>query len=129
MTAETDDDGSRRHVEASTDENGLLKLMVDGRTEQVGPGAVPASFWNPAVLTSRIAIDAVNGEAVHPIVRRFDDDPAGLPSNLGPTTRYSLTSDHALKQEMWFDRQDRLVRFTAFAPDGSSIDYRIAADP
>jgi hypothetical protein len=125
MVADTDDDGSRRHVEAATDSNEVVTLTVDGQKRPGQSGAVPASFWNLAELGSRTVLDVVRGEFVRPVIRRLDDETVVAPPLPRQTRHFLLTSDHELKQEMWFDASDMLVQFRAFAPDGSAVTYRL----
>jgi hypothetical protein len=123
MSADTDDDGKRRHVEAAREATGTLALVVDQRRVAVDADAVPASFWNPAVLSAGVVIDAVTGNAARPEVQRVADEPdtAGT-----AVSHYRVASEAGLKQEVWFDAANRLVQFTAFASDGSAIAYRPA---
>jgi hypothetical protein len=127
MVADTDDDGARRHVEAATDPLGVVALTVDGQKRPGEADAVPASFWNPAVLSSRTVLDVVRGEFVRPVIRRLDDETIAAPPRPRQTRHFLLTSDHELKQEMWFDASDMLVQFRAFAPDGSAVTYRLVS--
>ena len=129
MTADTDDNGARRHVEAVSDQAGSIRLAVEGKITSVDGDAVPASFWNPAVLKSKTVINAVSGEAAHPVVRRVEDSGVGPPVNGRAANVFLLTSAPALKQELWFGANDRLVQFIAFAPDGSGIVYHMVAEP
>jgi hypothetical protein len=127
MVADTDDDGALRHVEVRRDAAGGLILTVDGERRNVDPEAIPASFWNPAVVTSHWVIDGVTGKAGRTVVAPINGAEAA-PGQGGTMRRYGIASDAGLKQEIALSAAGRVVGFTAFAPDGSAIVYRPAPE-
>jgi hypothetical protein len=127
MIADTDDDGTQRHVELRRDSAGALGLTVDGQWVAVDPDAVPASFWNPAMLTARWLVDSVTGKVGRSATERLADGP--LAADAGSSAmRYRITSDSGLKEDVSVSADHRIIGFTAYAQDGSEIVYRAASD-
>jgi len=128
MVADTDDDGALRHVEVHGDDKRGLILTVDGESTLLDDSdAIPASFWNPGIVYARTVIDAVTGKVGRPTVETIAD-PAPASNGGEAVRRYRIASDAGLKQEIAFSTAGRVVGFTAFAPDGSAIVYRVVPD-
>lgn len=98
-----------------------LNVFADERSWQAPSGAVPASLWNENLVESRTLIDTVDGEKLAVNVESLGDDTILVKGQQLNTRYYRLSGD--MKRELWYGRNNMLVRVQFTADDGSQVQY------
>jgi hypothetical protein len=122
MTSLTHDNGATHRVTASREGDRLL-VDSDGRTSAVDPGLMPFNPWNAAVLKSRTALNTKDGSVTPVRVTDRGEEQLVLLGRAVTAHRYSIRT--SFPQEVWYDRQHRLVQVELHGSDGSTIRYRL----
>jgi hypothetical protein len=122
MTSLTHDNGATHRVTA-TREGDRLVVDSDGRTSAVDPGLMPFNPWNAAVLKSRMALNTKDGSVTPVRVTDRGKEQLVLQGRTLTAHHYSIRT--SFPQEVWYDRQHRLVQVELRGSDGSTIRYRL----
>ncbi len=116
ISSKTNDNGERAFLEARR-ENGVL--IVDGAAYN-GPApidAMPASYWNRAVVSARTVLNTQNGEIITVETSRLGETAAPFG---GAGEQYRVVGTVAL--DVWYDGEN-WVGFDCVV-DGEELTYR-----
>jgi hypothetical protein len=109
LSADTDDDGARHHVEAASDGKGGVSLASDGKTIAVSADAFPLAMWRRNIVghNTLFAVES-------------DDSPYRVAfKDVGPETvsigerkieceHYAMTGD--VDRDLWYDADGMLAK-------------------
>ncbi len=98
-----------------------LNVLTDDSSWQAPSSAIPASLWNEKLVESRTLIDTVDGEKLAVNVESLGDDIIVVKGQQLSTHYYRLSGD--MKRELWYGRDNMLVRVQFTADDGSQVQY------
>jgi hypothetical protein len=121
MNSRTDDNGTVHKVSA-TRRGDALSVDTDGKLAEVDPAVIPVSLWNSSLLRTNLAINPQDG-SVTP-VSVVDRGEEALVLHGRPTTAHHYSIRTSFPQEVWYDRQHRLLKVELRASDGSKIQYQ-----
>jgi Domain of unknown function (DUF6134) len=122
MTSLTRDNGSTHRVTATRNGDRLL-VDSDGRTRAVDPNLLPYNPWNAAVLKSRVALNTKDGSVTPVAVTDRGEERVVLHGRTVMAHHYSIRT--SFPQDVWYDRQQRLVQVELHGSDGSTIRYQL----
>jgi hypothetical protein len=121
MNAQTDDNGTRHKV--SVTRNGdTLSVDADGKVAEVDPGAIPVSLWNSSLMRQTTAINPLDGTLTPVSVVDHGEEPLVLQGH--PTTAHHYSVQTSFPQDVWYDRQQQLLKVELRGSDGSKIQYQ-----
>lgn len=121
MTAVTDDNGTVHKVNARNSGHSL-SVDADGRVSTVDPAVIPVSLWNASLLKTTRALDPKTGELTPVSVIDRGEDQLVLQGRPTPAHHYFIKTGFG--QDVWYDRNHRLVKVLLHAVDGSKIQYQ-----
>ncbi|HEV8679847.1 MAG TPA: DUF6134 family protein [Stellaceae bacterium] len=121
MTAQTNDNGTVHKVSAKS-RGDTLAVEADGKLSEADPSLVPISLWNAALVDRKTAINPLDG-AVTPL-SVVDRGKEQLVVHGQPTTAHRYSIATTFPQDVWYDRQRRLVKVEFRGSDGSRIWYQ-----
>ena len=122
LKAVTDDNGTVHNVSATRDGN-MLAVDADGKRSTIDPTLIPVSLWNAALLEKTKALNPQDGRITPVSVVDRGEDRLVLDGRPTPAHHYSI--DTGIAQDVWYDRDHRLVKVELQAIDGSKILYRL----
>ncbi|HTW33938.1 MAG TPA: DUF6134 family protein [Rhizomicrobium sp.] len=122
MNAITDDNGTLHHTNASS-RDGRLVVDGDGQVQNLASTIVPASLWNPAMLSQTVALNPEDGKVVPVSVVDCGEDNLTIAGRLERTHHYLLRT--IFSQDVWYDDSNRLVKMELKGADGSTIRYQL----
>ena len=123
MNSRTDDNGTVHKVSA-TRRGDALSVDADGKLAKVDPAVIPVSLWNASLLQTPIAINPQDGAVTPVSVVDHGEEPLVLHGR--PTAAHHYSIKTSFPQEVWYDRQHRLLKVELRASDGSKIQYQPA---
>lgn len=119
LSADTDDDGTKHHVEIAADPAGGFKVTTDGKSVAVPADAFPLAQWNKAMVDHPVLIPVENDDTPYKAVWK-DAGPA--PLTIGgqtvQTEHYVLSGD--IDRDLWYD-SDGVLAKTTFRRRGFGI--------
>jgi len=121
MTAHTNDNGTVHKVSAKG-RGDALAVEADGKVSEADPSLVPISLWNAALVDRKTALNLINGTVTPLFVVDRGEGQLVLRGQPTPARRYSIETTFA--QDVWYDRQRRLVKVEFRGSDGSRIWYQ-----
>jgi hypothetical protein len=113
--------GRSRHEVNVEVEGGGLNIRANRRAWQAPSSALPASLWNERLIETKTLIDTVDGEELSISVEPLGDDVILVNGRRLDTRYYRVSGD--LERELWYDRDNVLVRVRFTADDGSEVQY------
>ena len=117
----TNDNGTRHSVTASRSGNELVIEGSKGKVE--GPASLlPTSYWHRNFMEQRQWIDTQEGRIVTSTVEPKGLEQIAVADELREARHFALRGD--LDVDLWY-ADDRWVKLTFPASDGSLIDYRL----
>jgi hypothetical protein len=122
MTSLTRDNGTTHRVTATRKGDRLL-VDGDGRTSAVDPGLMPYNPWNAALLHTRMALNIKDGSVTPVSVTDRGEERVMLQGRAMTAHHYSIRT--TFPQDVWYDRQHRLVQVELHGSDGSTIRYQL----
>jgi len=122
MNAVTDDNGKVHHTNANN-LGGKLVVDGDGQVQKVAPTILPASLWNPAMLTQSVALNPEDGRVVPLSVVDRGEDTLSVAGRAEQAHHYVITT--TFSQDVWYDASHRLVKMELKGTDGSTIRYQL----
>jgi len=120
FTSDTDDDGTKHHVEAHQ-EGGMLIGTVDGARKTLPGNAIPFTLWTHDLLTPSIPLFDIQDFA--PLKVQFIDKgnaSLSLPGRTVAVHHYQVIGD--LQWELWYAADGTLLK-TAFKRLGYPISF------
>jgi len=122
MNAVTDDNGVVHRTNANS-RDGSLVVEGDGPVQKMEPTIVPASLWNPAVLTQSVAFNPEDGKIVPVSVVDRGEDNLTIAGRAEHAHHYVIKT--SFLQDVWYDDGHRLVKMELKGADGSVIRYQL----
>jgi hypothetical protein len=123
MNAVTDDNGTLHRMNASNC-NGELVVDHDGQVQKMASSVVPASLWNPAMLSQNVALNPEDGKLVPVSVVDRGEDNLVIDGRTARTHHYMVKTVYA--EDVWYDDEHRLVKMELKGSDGSTIQYQLS---
>ena len=120
MNSVTDDNGTLHHTNANC-RGGELVVQGDGGVQTLASTVVPASIWNPQMLSQNVALDPVNGKLVSVSVVDRGEDSLSINGRTARTHHYQLKTEYS--EDVWYDDARHLVKMELKGSDGSTIRY------
>jgi hypothetical protein len=119
LSADTDDDGTKHHVEIAADAAGGFKVTTDGKPVTVPADAFPLAQWNKAIVDHPVLIPVESDDAPYKASWK-DAGPASLTIGGQPlqTEHYVLSGD--IDRDLWYD-SDGVLAKTTFRRRGFGI--------
>jgi hypothetical protein len=112
LSADTDDDGTKHHVEIAAKEGGSgFTVTTDGKTVTTPDDAFPVAQWNHAMLGHPVLIPVENDDK--PYKAAFKDvgpDSLTIGGEKVATEHFTLSGD--LERELWYDTDGVLAKVT-----------------
>jgi hypothetical protein len=122
MKAITDDNGTLHHTDANS-HDGKLVVEGDGQVQKLATTIVPASLWNPAMLSQNMALNPEDGKLVPVSVVDRGEDNLTVAGRLERVHHYVLKT--IFSQDVWYDDGHHLVKMELKGADGSTIRYQL----
>jgi hypothetical protein len=120
LTSKTNDDGTDHQLQVEAKGDGL-HVVGDGKATKADPGIVPASLWNPSLVTQNVLLNTLDGQQMRVTVTDKGADTVMVQGKGVPARRYVVDGD--LKRELWYDEAGTLVQIRFKAKDDSDILY------
>ena len=122
LKSNTDRNGTRHAVTVSETSSGM-QIQADGKAYQAKADLIPSSLWNPEVLRRKEVLDPQEGEILPMSVTDHGVQQLTIKSRAVKAHHYTLKSKWT--QDVWYDEQDRLVKASLIASDGSEVLYQL----
>jgi uncharacterized protein DUF6134 len=122
MNAITDDNGTLHRTNANC-HDGKLVVEGDGQVQKLATTIVPASLWNPAMLSQAEALNPEDGKLVPVSVVDRGEDNLTVGGRLERVHHYVLKT--VFSQDVWYDDGHHLVKMELKGADGSTIRYQL----
>ncbi len=121
MTSLTNDNGTVHKVSAKR-RGDVLLVEADGKASEVDPSVVPVSLWNASLVQKTLALNSKDGTITPVSVVDHGEEQLVLDGRPTTVRHYSIKT--SFPQDVWYDKQDRLVKVELRGRDGSRIHYR-----
>lgn len=112
LSADTDDDGTKHHVEIAAKEGGAgFTVTTDGKAVTVPDDAFPVAQWNRAMVGHPVLIPVESDDK--PYKAAFKDvgpDSLTIGGEKVATEHFSLSGD--IDRELWYDTDGVLAKVT-----------------
>ncbi|HUO94555.1 MAG TPA: DUF6134 family protein [Rhizomicrobium sp.] len=122
LSSVTDDNGTVHRTSASPCEGGLL-VQGDGGAQKLAPTVVPASIWNPEMLSQNVVLNPVDGKLVAVSVVDRGEDALSIDGRTERAHHYMVKTVYS--EDLWYDDAHRLVKMELKGSDGSTIRYQL----
>ena len=122
MSSSTDNNGTRHRVSVSETPAGV-EIHADGKSSKADGSLVPGSLWNLELLHRKVMLDAQDGQILPLAVVDHGPQQVTVKSRVVKAHHYTLKSKWT--QDVWYDEQDRLVKASLIASDGSEVLYQL----
>ncbi|MFZ0838222.1 MAG: DUF6134 family protein [Xanthobacteraceae bacterium] len=122
MSSNTDNNGTRHRVSVSETPAGM-EIHADGKSSKADNSLVPGSLWNLELLHRKVMLDAQDGQILPLAVVDHGSQQVTVKSRVVKAHHYTLKSKWV--QDVWYDDQDRLVKASLIASDGSEVLYQL----
>jgi len=122
LASTTNDDGTRHRLLAQAGPAGLA-VQGDGKTTEAAKDIVPASLWNPRLVTSQQLLNTLDGSQMAVQVADAGTETVEVRHRPTPAHHYVVTG--ALQRELWYAGDGTLVKVRFKAKDNSEIVYEL----
>lgn len=123
LQARTDDNGSIHQTSVGR-AGDCLKVRRDGRDTTTSATVMPLDLWNRDVLQQATVLDPQNGSVVP--LRATDHGEEDFVSRGHPIRAHHYTIATTFSQDVWYDKDGRLVGVQLKGSDGSIIRYELS---
>ncbi len=108
MVADTDDDGTKHHVEAQTVADGV-KVVADGRDTTLPADALPLTMWTRAVVVEHSVLYSVeNDDSPYKVsIRDLGTETVKTGQGAVAAEHYAIAGD--VERDLWFGSDGTLV--------------------
>jgi len=112
LSADTDDDGTKHHVEIAAKENGTgFTVTTDGKPVLAPDDAFPLAQWNRAMAPHPVLIPVENDDKPYKVaVKDIGPDSLTIGGEKVATEHFSLSGD--IERELWYDADGVLAKTT-----------------
>jgi len=119
LVADTDDDGSKHHVEAVADGNGGLTVTSDARPAGIATSAFPLSMWRRSIVghDNLFAVESGDGP-LHVAFKDLGPEVVTIGGRAVDCQHYMMTGD--VDRDLWYDA-DGLLAKASFRRRGFGI--------
>jgi len=121
LKSTTDDDGTDKALTAKAEDGKItLDSMVKGqdRRQFAAAAAIPASLWNPAIVTQTAIVNTLDGKLMKVKVANVGSEQVDAGGAKVTAHHYKISGE--LTRDLWFDDAGRLVRVSF--PDKTSTE-------
>ena len=111
LSADTDDDGTKHHVEIAADPAGGFKTTTDGKAVNTGADAFPLAQWDKAMVNHPVLIPVESDDSPYKVA--FKDAGTASIAIAGQTVQtehYVLSGD--VERDLWYDQDGMLAKVT-----------------
>jgi Domain of unknown function (DUF6134) len=116
---QTNDDGTPHHL-AVTRRGDHLKVAGDGAQRAAAATILPASLWNAGKST---LLNTLDGTQMRVSVQDKGEEMVRAGGVRAPAHRFTISGGP--NRDVWFNRNNTLVRVQFAAKDGSTIVYKL----
>ena len=111
LSADTDDDGTKHHVEIAAKEGGGFTVSSDGKAVEAPADAFPLAQWNRAMVNHPVLIPVENDDKPYKVAfKDVGPDSLTIAGEKVATEHYSLSGD--IERELWYDADGVLAKVT-----------------
>jgi hypothetical protein len=121
LHSRTDDNGTVHTVAARRDGD-VLAVEADGRVSRLDAATIPASPWNPAIVSRTTALNPKDGTLTPVSVIDYGEERVVVDGR--PTLAHHYSIRTSFPQDVWYDRNQRLIKVELHGSDGSTIRYQ-----
>jgi hypothetical protein len=110
LSADTNDDGSKHHVDATAD-GASFKVVTDGKTVVVPADAIPLVQWNKAIVGHPVLISVENDDTPYKVsFKDVGPDSLTIGGQKLDTEHYMMSGD--IERDLWYDADGALAKVT-----------------
>lgn len=109
LRANTDDDGSKHHVEADA-KDGSLSLAADGKPVGLPSDSLPLTLWNKALLGTSTLYGVIDAQPYHVTAKDLGAETLTLAGKAVATEHYRIDGD--VQRDLWYGEDGLLVQTT-----------------
>ncbi|MCP5155289.1 MAG: hypothetical protein H6983_14055 [Ectothiorhodospiraceae bacterium] len=120
LTSTTDDDGTAHSLDVRRESEGLV-VRSDVTEHTSGPGAIPASLWNPALVQQTALLNTLDGTMMPVTVADLGAESITVHGQPVQARHYAVSG--GLARDVWYDSAGVLVQVRFKAKDDSDIQY------
>lgn len=120
LNAEIDDNGAKTSIDVQR-EGDTLRIDGPSGVRSAEFGIFPTDHWHPGVLAASRVLNTIKGRVDDVEIVREGEAVTTTGSGNRSATHYRYTGD--LRNEVWYDDQNRWVKMRFEAKDDSIIDY------
>ncbi len=121
IESHTDDNGTAAWMRAAPDADGALRVSGSGTAPYAAPpGAVPSTYWNPAILRAAPVISSQDGRLTEQRIRTGALEEVPCAGGTVRARRHEVLGERDM--EIWYDLDDQWA-YMRFRRDGSLITY------
>jgi hypothetical protein len=122
LRSTTNDDGTRHRLRVL--ENGSkLQIEGDGASSIADTPVIPASLWNPALVSEPHLLNTLDGRLISVSTRDLGEEDVSVRGRPAKARHYAVHGE--LERELWYDALGTLVRVRFKGRDGSDILYEL----
>lgn len=107
LVADTDDDGSVHHIEATEAADGP-HVTVDGKVESLPAGALPLSLWDRRIVEHNPLYSIVDAEPYRVSLRDLGSETLTIDGRALPARHYRLGGD--VDRDLWYGEDGLLLQ-------------------
>ena len=112
LSADTDDDGAKHHVEVAADPGGTgFKVTTDGKALNVPADAFPLAQWNNAMLNHPVLIAVESDDQPYKVAfKDIGQESVTIGGQKIETEHYVMSGD--VERDLWYDTDGVLAKVT-----------------
>ncbi|WP_417798339.1 DUF6134 family protein [Terasakiella pusilla] len=122
LYSKTNDDGTLHQLSLAR-QNNVLSGTSDGKEISVTRDILPASLWHPKIINSLSLLNTLEGHEMKIAVHHIGQEIMTTDKGTQPADYYKLTGE--LERELWFDKDQRLIKVRFKGSDDSEITYKL----
>ncbi|WP_417794254.1 DUF6134 family protein [Terasakiella pusilla] len=122
LYSKTNDDGTLHQLSLAR-QNNVLSGTSDGKEISITRDILPASLWHPKIINSLSLLNTLEGHEMKIAVHHIGQEIMTTDKGTQPADYYKLTGE--LERELWFDKDQRLIKVRFKGSDDSEITYKL----
>lgn len=122
LYSKTNDDGTLHQLSLGR-QNNVLSGTSDGKEISITRDILPASLWHPKIINSLSLLNTLEGHEMKIAVHHIGQEIMTTDKGTQPADYYKLTGE--LERELWFDKDQRLIKVRFKGSDDSEITYKL----
>ena len=120
LHSQTNDDGEHHKVDADASGD-HIEVIGDGTDSQANVAIIPASLWNPKLISQSVILNTLTGKQMSVHVEDEGADQVRVRGSMEEAHHFKMTGE--LQRELWYNNSGVLVQVKFPAKDGSEIRY------